>query len=262
MLVDSHCHLHYPPLRERLDEAVAAMAAAGVAQALTVCTELDEVPLLGEIMDAHPGRVYASAGVHPGTDRAADCDYDRLLQLARSHPGIKAIGECGLDFHHDGPEASAWQQPRFATQIEAALAADLPLIVHTRATIDECLALLKPACARGLRGVLHCFTGTWEQASAALDMGLMLSFTGIITFKKAGELRQVAARAPLERVMIETDAPYLAPEPHRGRTNEPALLPHIAQVLATARGIDAGELGAATAANARRFFDLEEPAQA
>ena len=258
MLVDSHCHVHYPPLRERMDAVIRAMGAAGVDQALTVCTQLDEVPLLRNLMDAHPGLLYASVGVHPSTDANASCELDSLLELADSHPGFCAIGECGLDFHHHGPEARSWQQPRFATQIEAALAAGLPLIVHTRETIDDCLALLEPACARGLRAVLHCFTGSWEQAQRALDMGLMLSFTGIITFKKATAVLEVAARAPLERLMIETDAPYLAPEPHRGQDNEPGLLKHIAAKLAEARGLSYEELGRATAANARSFFALED----
>lgn len=259
MLVDSHCHVHFPELAGDLPAVLGNMREAGVGAAVTVCTEPGEVEALRKLVAEHES-LYASVGIHPNSDRSIECDPQELLDAYRSHDKFVAIGECGLDYFRGGREAREWQLGRMALQAEVALEAGAPLIVHTRDSIDDAIADLGPYARKGLRAVLHCFTGTQEQADRALDAGFMLSFTGIVTFKSAKDLLAVAASVPQDRFMVETDAPYLAPEPHRGERNEPAFVRHTLARIAEARGVDPAELERTTTENAISFYGLPLPA--
>ena len=255
MLIDSHCHIHYPGLVEHIPDLVANMAASKVEAAVVIATELDETPTLARLVDAHPC-LFATVGVHPCSAQEARCSVAELVAWVGSHPKFVALGECGLDFHHKGLASSAWQLARLAAHVEAASETGLPLVVHTRDSIDATLDALASPLRAGLQAVLHCFTGTRAQAERALELGAMLSFTGIVTFKSAAKLLKLASAVPLERIMVETDAPYLAPEPHRGERNEPAYVSHTAARIARARQLEPAAFAAATTANARRFFKL------
>lgn len=277
VLIDSHCHPQLGKLSGRENLTLANMRAAGVAAAVAVCTRLDELPGLARLADKHE-EFFHTVGVHPcsindgagpsggasGENNGAEqgnrtCTAQQLTELVRSLPTTVAIGETGLDYSRGEPSARTIQEPLFQAHIEAALETGLPLVVHTRESMDDALDILKPAAQRGLNAVLHCFSGTWQQATAAWDAGLLVSFTGIVTFKKAAELLSVAVRAPLDGFMLETDAPYLAPEPHRGKLNEPANVLHIARKIAHARNTSLEDLAAATTAACVRFYNL--PAQ-
>ena len=256
MIVDTHCHLHFPELISDLKLVLANMQAANVQAAIAVCTKLDEAELLRDLTNDH-APIYASIGVHPNADATELCDKEKLVKLLSSHPKFIAVGEAGLDYYWDGRQARAHQLPRLETQIEVALQTNLPLIVHTRDSIDDTLDVLSAPCKEGLRVVLHCFTGTWSQATRALDLGCLLSFTGIITFKNARDLLEVAVRMPLESLMLETDAPYLAPVPVRGKRNEPAFVDHTIAHLAKKRNLPYTQFCATTTATACRFFALQ-----
>ena len=232
------------------------MRAAGVKAAIAVCTRLEELPKLVSLSSSYP-EYHFSIGVHPNAVGIASCNAKELAALVRAHPEAVAIGEAGLDYFRGGRTMRKEQEPAFQVQIEVALASARPLIVHSRKAIDDALAILKPALRRGLRAVLHCFDGSWQQAKAAWDAGLLISFTGIVTFKNAPDLLAIAARAPLDGFMVETDAPYLAPQPHRGKVNEPAMVVHIARKIAATRGIAYEDLAAATTAVAEKFYGLK-----
>ncbi len=257
MIVDTHCHLHFPEFIEEHEQLINSMNSAGVVAAITVCTDFNEFEILCKLVDKYE-QLYASIGVHPNTKASARCSSDELISLLANNPKFIAVGETGLDYFHDGRRSRTFQLPRFETQIEVALQTKLPLIIHTRDSIDDTLDILTEACQAGLRAVLHCFTGTWRQATRALDLGCMLSFTGIITFNNAHDLLDVAVRLPIERLMIETDAPYLAPVPMRGKRNEPAYVKHIAVHLAKARGISYEQFCSITTANSCEFFALNQ----
>jgi TatD DNase family protein len=259
---DSHCHLNFPELRGQLPEIRSRMQAAGVSEAVVVCTTLEEFPQVREVagMDA---QWWCSAGVHPDyheskNEGMEEPTVERLLGLA-ADPKVVAIGETGLDYYwhkEERPGSLDWQRERFRVHIRAARACGKPLIIHTRSASDDTLRLMREEGAEGAGGVMHCFTETWAVAQGALDMGFFISFSGIVTFKNAAELRDVAARVPLDRLLIETDAPYLAPVPHRGKTNEPSFVPHVARQIAELRGMTQEAVAELTRENARRMFKL------
>ncbi len=250
MFVDSHCHLDFPKLVERIPEVLAAMAENRVAHALCVSVSLEGFPQIIKLAEAH-GNLFASVGVHPDGQDVAEPTVETLVRFA-AHEKVVAIGETGLDYYwHKGN--TDWQRERFRIHIRAARQASKPLIVHTREAASDTLAILKEEGASEAGGVMHCFTETWEVAKAALDLGFYISFSGIVTFKNAEKLREVATRVPLDRLLIETDAPYLAPSPHRGKVNEPAYVARVAEAIAKLRGLTVEAVGTATTEN---FFEL------
>ena len=254
MIIDSHCHPHFPQLASRSGALVENMRSQGVAAAVAVCTRCEEADELLKLAATHR-EFLPTLGVHPNADPDCECDPQRLLQMLREHPQFVAVGETGLDYVHETCSRRL-QRQRFAAQIEVALAADLPLIVHTRESATDALAQLAPAAGRGLQAVLHCFTGSMAEAKKAWDLGLLVSYTGIATFKNAAEVLAIAAAAPLAQSMIETDAPYLAPEPHRGRINEPAWTRLVGERIAAARRMRPEDYFAAVTETTCRFFRI------
>ena len=255
MYVDSHCHLSFPELRARLPEIRAAMAAAEVDRALCICTTLEEFDDVHALALAHDN-FWCSAGVHPDNEGVREPSVDDLLALA-TRPRVVAIGETGLDYYRlngRSIEAMEWQRERFRVHIRASRATALPLVVHTRSASDDTIAVLREEGAEA--GVFHCFTETEAVARAALDLGFYISFSGILTFKTAQALRDVASFVPLDRCLIETDSPYLAPVPHRGKTNSPAFVPFVAQQIAALKGVPVEAVAQATSANFERLFKL------
>jgi TatD DNase family protein len=251
MFIDSHCHVDFPDLAAREQEVLDAMAANGVGQAICVGVKLEDFPRVLGFAERHP--VYwASVGVHPDNTEVEEPDIARLCQLA-AHPRVVAIGETGLDYHwhKDAPE---WQRERFRTHIRAAKTCGKPLIIHTRDAAADTMRILGEEDAAVCSGVMHCFTESRAVAEAALALGFYISFSGIVTFKNASALKEVAAWVPLERLLIETDAPYLAPMPHRGKLNEPAWVRHVAETLASLRGVPLATIEDATTENFFRLF--------
>jgi TatD DNase family protein len=257
MFVDSHCHLSFPELRQQLPAIREAMAAARVDRALCICTTLEEFPEVHALALAYDN-FWATAGVHPDNEGVAEPDLDTLLALA-AQPRVVGIGETGLDYYRlNGRAVSemAWQRERFRVHIRAARRTGLPLVIHTRSASEDTLAILKEEGAGEVTGVFHCFTETDAVARAALDLGFMISFSGILTFRNAEDLRDVARFVPLDRCLVETDSPYLAPVPYRGKTNNPSYVPHVAAQLAAVKGLDVETVGEATSRNFERLFPL------
>ena len=257
MFVDSHCHLSFPELRERLPEIRATMAAAQVDRALCICTTLEEFGLVHELAQAHDN-FWCTVGVHPDNEGVQEPTLDDLLQRA-ALPRVVAIGETGLDYYRlNGRSVAdmAWQRERFRVHIRAARATGLPLVVHTRSASEDTLSVLRDEGQGAVRGVFHCFTETMDVAMAALEMGFHISFSGILTFRNAEALRDVARAVPLERCLIETDSPYLAPAPHRGKINQPAWVAHVAAQLAALKELPLETVARATTANAEALFGL------
>ncbi len=263
MFVDSHCHLTFPELASQLPQIRAAMEAARVDRALCICTTLEEFEEVHALAMAHDN-FWASAGVHPDNEGVAEPTLDKLLELA-ARPKVVGIGETGLDYYQmderKGGRSVAdleWQRERFRTHIRAARQAGKPLIIHTRAASADTLAILKEegedGSAGSAGGVFHCFTETAEVARAALDLGFYISFSGILTFKSAADLREVAKFVPSDRLLIETDSPYLAPVPYRGKTNNPSYVPYVAAQLAELRGVAVEDIAAVTSANFENLF--------
>ena len=255
MYVDSHCHLAMPELSGRIDAIRAAMAEAQVDRALCICTTLEEFSDVHALALRH-ANFWASAGVHPDNEGVREPSVEDLLALARL-PRVVAIGETGLDYYRlNGRSVAdmAWQRERFRVHIRAARACGLPLVVHTRSASDDTLAVLREEGAEQAGGVFHCFTETAAVARAALDLGFFISFSGILTFKTATELREVARFVPLDRCLIETDSPYLAPVPHRGETNSPAFVPFVARQIAQLKGLSVEDVAQATSRNFERLF--------
>ena len=250
MIVDSHCHLDFPDLAQRLPEVLQRMQDNDVGVAVCIGVNLEDFPRVLALAEQDQ-RLYATVGVHPEYTEVEEPDVDRLLVLA-AHPKVIAIGETGLDYYwqKDRPE---WQRERFRTHIRAARACGKPLVVHTRESAEDTLRVLREEGAETVGGVMHCFTEDWEIARAALDLGFYLSFSGIVTFKNATVVKDVASRCPLDRLLVETDAPYLAPVPYRGKPNEPAYVRYVAEEIARLRGLPADELIAASTDN---FFTL------
>ena len=250
MFVDSHCHINFPELRARLPEILDLMARNRVSHALCVAVNLEELQSVLDV--AREANVFASVGVHPDYEGVAEPDVAQLLELAR-HPRVVAIGETGLDYFRLKGDLE-WQRERFRVHIRAARAAGLPLIIHTRDAARDTLEIMRGEGAAAAGGVMHCFTESLDVAIAAIAMNFYISFSGIVTFKNAKALKEVARALPLERILIETDAPYLAPVPHRGRVNEPGFVPHVAEEIARLRGIDVADVEASTTANFFRLF--------
>jgi TatD DNase family protein len=251
--VDSHCHINFPELVVNIDDVLARMRANEVVCALCVSVNLADFPQVLALAEEYP-HIYASVGVHPDHEDVEETDVARLVELAQ-HPKIIAIGETGLDYFRLKGDLG-WQRERFRTHIRAARESAKPLIIHTREAAADTLRIMGEEKAAEASGVMHCFTETWEVAEAALAMGFYISFSGIVTFKNAKQLKEVAQRVPLERILIETDAPYLAPVPHRGKLNQPAYVKHVAEEIAMLRGISLDEVGRSTTENFARLFKL------
>ena len=250
MLVDSHCHLDFPDLADNLDEVLAKMRDNHVSHALCVSVNLQDFPRVRSLAENHPN-LFASVGVHPDYENLAEPQAAQLAALA-DHPKIVAIGETGLDYFRLKGDLE-WQRQRFRQHIRAARLCGKPLIIHTREAAEDTLRIMAEEGAAEVGGVMHCFTESWEVAQRAMAMNFYISFSGIVTFKKATTIRDVALRVPLEKMLVETDAPYLAPVPYRGKTNQPAFVRHVAEEIAALRGISVDEVAAATT---RNFFSL------
>jgi TatD DNase family protein len=267
MFVDSHCHLNFPELRSQLPAIRQSMAEAGVDRALCICTTLEEFDAVHSLAMAHDN-FWCSAGVHPDNEGVREPAVADLMALA-ARPGVVAIGETGLDYFRLNGRSTddmAWQRDRFRVHIRASLSTGLPLVIHTRNASDDTLAILREEGAVGTAqdgrpsGVFHCFTETEAVARSALDLGFDISFSGILTFKNAQALREVARFVPLDRCLIETDSPYLAPAPHRGKTNTPAWVPFVAAQIAELKGLSVEKVAEATSRNFERLFRLPMPA--
>lgn len=254
MFIDSHCHLSFPGLAERVPELLQAMAEAQVEQALCICTTLDEFDQVLGLACTYPN-LWATVGVHPDNEGVREPDVAELCRLA-AHPRVLAIGETGLDYYRlngRSRDDMAWQRERFRTHIRAAKQTGKPLVIHTRDSAADTLGLLTEGGGQGVTGVFHCFTESQAVAKAALDQGFYISFSGILSFKNAQTLRDVARWVPLDRCLIETDSPYLAPVPYRGKTNQPAYVPFVARALAEVKGLPIEVIAESTKSN---FFSL------
>lgn len=268
MFTDSHCHLSFPELREQLPAILDAMAQSRVERALCICTTLEEFDTVHALATAHP-QLWATVGVHPDNEDVREPTLEDLLAGA-ARPRVVGIGETGLDYYRlNGRSVAemAWQRDRFRVHIRAARQTDLPLVIHTRSASDDTLAILREEGGfsgegKAARGVFHCFTETSAVARAALDLGFYISFSGILTFRNAVDLRDTARLVPLDRLLIETDSPYLAPVPHRGKVNTPAWVPHVAQQVADIHGVSLEAVAEASSANFLRLFNRVAPAQA
>lgn len=251
MFIDSHCHLNFPDLAVRLPEIYQRMHDNQVSHALCVSVDLESFP---EVLAMAGSRdnLYASVGVHPDYEDCAEPTVAGLVKLA-DNPKVVAIGETGLDYYRT-PGPLKWQQDRFRVHIRAARETGKPLIIHTRAASDDTLSIMREENAGETGGVMHCFTESLDVAKTAMDLGFYISFSGIVTFKNARELKEVAKAVPLDRMLIETDSPYLAPMPHRGKTNEPGYVRHVAEEIARLKEVSVEEVGEATSRNFRRLF--------
>ncbi len=255
MFVDSHCHLSFPELAGRIDAIRADMAAARVDKALCICTTLEEFETVHALARRFDN-FWCSAGVHPDNEGVREPGVEDLVALA-GRPRVVAIGETGLDYYRLGDRSldeMAWQRDRFRIHIRAARATGLPLVIHTRSASADTLRILREEGGDEVGGVFHCFTETLDVARAALDLGFYVSFSGIVTFKNATELQDVARFVPLDRCLIETDSPYLAPVPFRGKTNTPALVPYVAAKLAELKDVALEVVAEATTSNFESLF--------
>ncbi|SEK26226.1 TatD DNase family protein [Roseateles sp. YR242] len=257
MFIDSHCHLNFPELKAQLPQLLDAMAQARVSQAVCISTMVEEFPQVKALADAHP-QLFATVGVHPDTEEMQEPTLEGLVAEAH-HPKVVAIGETGLDYYRLNGRSIAdmeWQRERFRIHIRAARQTGKPLVIHTRSSAEDTLRLMREEGASEPGGVLHCFTETMDVAKAALDLDFHISFSGIVTFKNAADLREVAKVVPLDRILIETDSPYLAPVPYRGKTNQPAYVPYVAALIAELRGMPVEAFAEHCTANTRRLFRL------
>lgn len=263
MFVDSHCHINFEGLAERLPQVLENMREHGVTHALCVSVDLETLPAVLAIARDHDN-VFASVGVHPDHEDAREPTVAELVELA-AHPKVVAIGETGLDYYRLEGRSIAdmqWQRERFRTHIRAAHATGKPLIVHTRASSEDTLRIMAEERASVPGGVMHCFTEPWPVAEAALAQNFHISLSGIVTFKSAADVQEVARRVPLERLLIETDSPYLAPVPYRGKRNEPAYVSYVGRFIAAQRQMTDEALGAATSRNFFRLFKIARTGEA
>ena len=251
--VDSHCHINFHELAENITDVLAKMQQNDVLNALCVSVNLADFPEVLALASQYP-HIYASVGVHPDYEQVEEPTVARLVALAQ-HAKVVAIGETGLDYLRLTGDLE-WQRERFRTHIRAARECAKPLIIHTRNAAEDTLRIMAEEGAADAGGVLHCFTESWEVAQQALDMGFYISFSGIITFKSALQIKAVAQRVPLDRMLIETDSPYLAPVPFRGKLNQPGYVKHVAEEIALLRGISVAEVGLRTSENFARLFKL------
>ena len=260
MFTDSHCHLSFPQLKAELTQIRQAMAAAQVDRALCICTTLEEFEDVHSLAVEY-GNFWSTVGVHPDNEGVQEPSVDDLVQRSKQ-PKVVGIGETGLDYFRLGERTvadMAWQRDRFRTHIRAAQQVAKPLVIHTRNASSDTLAILKEEgegaeSSNRAGGVFHCFTESMAVAKAALDMGFYISFSGILTFKTAADLREVAQFVPLDRILIETDSPYLAPVPHRGQTNNPSYVPYVAKLIAELKGEKLEVIANATSQNFERLF--------
>lgn len=254
MFIDSHCHINFPELAARMPEILAKMAENKVTHALCVSVDLPDFPQVLALAEQYP-HIYASVGVHPDYEDTPEPSVDQLIALS-DHPKIVAIGETGLDYYRLEGDLE-WQRERFRVHIRTSRITRKPLIIHTRSASADTIRIMQEEGAGtdkgGVAGVMHCFTESLEVAEAALAMGFYISFSGIVTFKSAKELQAVAKAVPLERMLIETDSPYLAPVPYRGRMNEPGYVRHVAEYIATLKGLPLAQVAQQTTEN---FFNL------
>ncbi|MDQ7744529.1 TatD family hydrolase [Hydrogenophaga pseudoflava] len=263
MFTDSHCHLSFPELSEQLPAILKAMEEARVDRALCICTTLEEFDAVHALARDHH-QLWATVGVHPDNEGVREPSLDDLLAGA-ARAKVVGIGETGLDYYRLNGRSLAemeWQRERFRVHIRAGRQTGLPLVIHTRSASDDTLAILREeggfadnASGPVSRGVFHCFTETADVARAALDLGFYISFSGILTFRNAADLREVARFVPVNRMLIETDSPYLAPVPHRGKTNNPSYVPHVARQIAEIKGLDVEVVGEATSRNFEQLFN-------
>lgn len=256
MLVDSHCHLNFPELAENLPAIRQSMQDNGVGHALCISVTLPDFPQVLALAENHQN-FYASVGVHPDYENIDEPTVDELIRLA-NHPKVIAIGETGLDYFRLTGDLE-WQRQRFRHHIRAAIACDKPLIIHTRNAAEDTLRIMREENAQQVGGVMHCFTESLDVAMQAIALGFYISFSGIVTFKNAAALKEVAKQVPLDRILVETDSPYLAPIPHRGKTNQPAYVKYVAEEIARLRDISLEEVTAATTENFFRLFKHATP---
>jgi TatD DNase family protein len=249
-LVDSHCHLDFPELAGDLDAVLRDMQAHGVSHALCVCVTLEDFPQVRALAESHDN-LFASVGTHP--DYEHHLVTQEALVAAAAHPKVVAIGETGLDYYRLEGDLE-WQRTRFRSHIRAAREAGKPLIIHTRSAAADTIRIMQEERAAEIGGVMHCFTESWETAAQAMEMGFHISFSGIVTFKNAGALKEVARRVPLDRLLVETDSPYLAPVPHRGKVNRPGWVRFVAEEVARLREAPFDEIVRATTDNFFRLF--------
>ena len=260
MFIDSHCHLDFPEFQSRLPEVLANMESAKVSHALCVSVDLPDFPNVLKLAQDHP-HLYASVGVHPDYEETPEPTIEFLVETAQKHPKIIAIGETGLDYYRMGErsyESMEWQRARFRTHIRAAIASKRPLIIHTRSASVDTIKILKEEGADRIGGVMHCFTESFEVAKAAMEMGFFISFSGIVTFKSAKDLQETCRQVPLERMLIETDSPYLAPIPYRGKLTEPAWVAKVGEFIANLKGIEIQELATRTSNNFYQCFQIDK----
>ena len=250
MLVDSHCHLDFPDLAQRLPELLENMARNDVGCAVCIGVNLEDFPGVLRLAESH-SNLYATVGVHPEYTEVQEPSEQTLIELA-THPKVIAIGETGLDYYWQ-KDQPAWQRERFRRHIRAAISIGKPLVVHMRDSADDTLRILAEEGAQAVGGVMHCFTETWDVARKALDLGFYISFSGIVTFKSAASIKEAARNVPLDRILVETDSPYLAPTPYRGKPNQPAYVRYVAEEIGRLRNLSLNEVGEATTAN---FFNL------
>ena len=250
MLVDSHCHLNFPELASNIDAVRSAMLENQVGHALLISVTLDKFPEVLELAERFPN-FYATVGVHPDYEDEPPFDVDTLVVLAK-HPKVIGIGETGLDYFRLTGDLE-WQRERFRTHIRAAIQSNLPLIIHTRSAAEDTLRIMREEQANKVGGVMHCFTESYDVAMQAIELGFYISFSGIVTFKNAEALKAVAQKVPLDRILVETDSPYLAPIPFRGKVNQPAYVKHVAEEIARLREVS---LDVITEASTRNFFSL------
>ena len=253
MFVDSHCHLDFPELAAELPSLLEAMAAARVTHALCISVTLPDWPAVHALALEHPN-LYASIGVHPDNPDAQEPSIDDLVERS-ARPKVVAIGETGLDYYRATGDLE-WQRNRFRTHIRAARRVAKPLVIHTRAAAADTIDIMRDEGAAEAGGVMHCFTESWDVARGALDLGFHISMSGIVTFRNAQQIKDVARRVPLDRLLIETDSPYLAPVPFRGKRNQPAYVPHVAAEIAKLRELPIEEVAAATTANFFKLFRI------
>jgi TatD DNase family protein len=255
MFVDSHCHLDFPEYAGQIPEILARMKEAQVNHAMCISVDMPDFPNVLALAESHPN-LFATVGTHPDYEDTPEPTEDQLVELAQ-HPKILAIGETGLDYYRMGNKTYAemeWQRDRFRTHIRAAIRVKKPLIIHTRSASEDTIRIMKEEGASQVAGVMHCFTESLEVAKASMEQGFYISFSGIVTFKSAKDLQETCKQIPLERMLIETDSPYLAPIPNRGKTNEPSWVAHVAQFIADLKGISVEEVAKHTTNNFKTLF--------
>lgn len=255
MFVDSHCHLDFPEYADQLPDILARMTEAKVQNAMCISVDMPDFPKVLALAEAHD-QLFATVGTHPDYEDTPEPSEDQLVELAK-HPKVLAIGETGLDYYRMGDKTYAemeWQRDRFRTHIRAAIRANKPLIIHTRSASEDTIKIMKEEGASQVGGVMHCFTESWDVAQASMDLGFYISFSGIVTFKSAKDLQVTCLQVPLERMLIETDSPFLAPIPHRGKTNEPSWVAHVGQFIADLKGVPVEIVAKHTTENFKTLF--------